>query len=161
LNVLGDIPRLEGEYDEARNFHGRAAAMAEELGWHGLVPSMRHNLAWALHGVGDDERAIAYFSATVREFQRMGDVRGVAECLVGLACAVPRPSAAAQLFAASVTLLAASGMTLSHPNQREYDRESAQTRLVLGEEAWQVAWAAGVKLSLDQALALVVSGAPE
>jgi hypothetical protein len=126
-----------------------------------MSPRGRHNLAWALHGLGEDEEAIERFTVKAREFQRMGDVRGVAECRVGLACAVPRPSTAAQLFAAGVTLLAASGVTPSHPNQREYDRESAQTRVVLGEEDWQVAWAAGVKLSLDQALDLVVASAPE
>jgi hypothetical protein len=65
-----------------------------------MSPRGRHNLAWTLHGLGEDEAAIECSTLTAREFQRIGDVRCVAECLVGLACAVPRPSTAAQPFAA-------------------------------------------------------------
>ena len=46
------------------------------------------------------------------------------------------------------------------PNQQEFDRMSAQSRSVLGEEVWQAKWAEGAKLSPDQALALVTPSLP-
>jgi tetratricopeptide (TPR) repeat protein len=158
-NVLGDISRLEGQYAEARDHYERAVALTE-AGWSGLVPSMQHNLAWSLHGLGDDGAAIDLFISTVRDFQQMGDTRGVAECLVGLGCAASRPEIAVRLFAAGCSLLEAHGVSLSPPNQQQYDRRSARVRKALGEDAWQAAWTAGVKLTPDQALGLVRSPAP-
>jgi hypothetical protein len=124
------------------------------------VPSVQHNLAWSLHGLGDDQGATDLFTSTIRDFQQMGDTRGVGECLVGLGCAIAQPESAARLFAAGCSLLGEHGMSLSRPNQREYDRESARVREVLGEETWQAAWAEGGKLTADQALTLVRPTAP-
>jgi hypothetical protein len=49
-------------------------------------------------------------------------------------------------------------MSLSRPNQIEYDRESTRVRKVLGEESWQAAWREGVKLTPEAALSLVSPG---
>lgn len=160
INVLGDVSRLEGKHEEARDRYERALALTRAAGLSGMLPSMQHNLAWSLHGLGDDERAIELFTSTAREFQQMGDVRGVAECLVGLGCAVAVLETAARLFAAGCSLLENHKMRLSHPNQRDYDRESVRVRNALGEETWQEAWAEGARLTPDQALNLVASTAP-
>jgi len=151
FTILGDISRLEQAYKEARAHYERALAVVQDMGWRGLLPSMRHNLAWALHGLEDDEGAIQLFTATARDFQQMGDTRGVAECLVGLACAADEPELA---------LLGKQEMTLSYPNQHEYDRTAVRVRAGLGEEDWQMAWAEGARLTPDQALALVRQSAP-
>ena len=154
FTILGDVSRLERAYGEARAHYERALAVVREIGWSGLLPSMSHNLAWALHGLGDDEGAIQLFTATARDFQQMGDTRGVAECLVGLACATREPEVAARLFGAGLALLGKYGMTLSYANQHEYDRTAARVRAGLDEEDWQTAWAVGARLTPDEALAL-------
>ena len=153
-NVLGDISRLEGAYEEASERYERALALTAESGFTGFVPSLRHNLAWAAHDLEDDARATELLSSSIREFQQMGDEKGVAECLVGLGCAADRPEVAARLFAAGFSLLEKHEMTLSRPNQRDYDRSSARILESLSEEAWRSAWAEGAKLSPDEALAL-------
>jgi tetratricopeptide (TPR) repeat protein len=158
-NVLGDISRLEGQYAEARDHYERAMALTQ-AGWSGLVPSMQHNLAWSLHGLGDDQAAIDLFTSTARDFQRMGDTRGVAECLVGLGCAASQPEIAVRLFAAGCSLLEAHGMSLSPPNQQQYDRESARVRAALGDKTWEAAWAVGMKLTPEEALDLIRPTAP-
>jgi tetratricopeptide (TPR) repeat protein len=154
-NVLGDISRLEGAYQEASERYERALALTAESGFTAFVPSFRHNLAWASHDLGNDARAIELFPSSIREFQQMGDERGVAECLVGLGCCADRPEVAARLFAAGVALLEKHEMMLSRPNQRDYDRSAARIHEALGEEAWRAAWAEGATLTPDEALALV------
>jgi tetratricopeptide (TPR) repeat protein len=156
-NLLGDISRLEGAYQEAYERYEKALALTAESGATAFVPSFRHNLAWASHDLGNDSRALDLFPSSIREFQQMGDERGVAECLIGLGCAISRPEVAARLFAAGFSLLEKNEMTLSRPNQGDFDRSVAWTREALGEEAWQASWADGGKLTPDQALALVTA----
>jgi tetratricopeptide (TPR) repeat protein len=157
-NMLGDLSRLEGAYKEASEQYESALAATTESGFHAMVPSMRHNLAWASHDLGDDARAIELFTSALREFQQMGDERGIGECLVGLGCTSDRPEVAAQLFAAGFSILQKHEMPLSRPNQRDYDRSAALIREMLGEETWQEAWAQGARLTPDEALALTRVG---
>jgi hypothetical protein len=119
---------------------------------------MRHNLAWTSHDLGDDTRAIQLFTASLREFQHMGDERGIAECLIGIGCTVNRPEIAVRCFAAGFSILQKRNMTLSRPNQRDYDRSALRIRDVLGEEDWKAAWAEGTRLAPDEVLVLANSG---
>lgn len=74
-----------------------------------------------------------------------------------LACAPGGLELAARLFAARHTLLDNNELTLSYPDQREYDRTVVQVRAGLGEDAWQTAWAEGARHTPSQALAPVQS----
>jgi tetratricopeptide (TPR) repeat protein len=160
INVLGDVSRLEGKYEEAREHYERAIGLSTESGYTAFIPSHRHNLAWALHGLGDDARAVELFLLSIADFQGMDDQRGVGECLVGLGCAAPRPDIAVQMFAAGISLLERHGMALSSPNQRDYDHTMRYVRDALSEETWRSAWEEGAKLTPDEAVALIAAGAP-
>jgi tetratricopeptide (TPR) repeat protein len=157
-NILGDISRLEGKYEEAREWYERALALVAESTVTAFVPSMRHNLAWAWHGLGDDARARQLFALSVREFLDMDDGRGVAECLIGLGCAAGDPEMSARLFGAGFALLERVGMSLSRPNQRDYERSASTLREVLGEDRWMAAWAGGAELSPEAAVGPVTTG---
>jgi predicted ATPase len=159
FTTLGHVSRLERAYAQACEHYERALAVVQDLGWSGLQPSLRHNVAWALRGLGDDEAAIHLFTATAREFQQMGDIRGLAECLVGLACTAREVEFSARLFGSALTLLGDHEMALSYPNQHDYAQAAARVRAALGEEAWQTAWTEGARLTPDQALALAQQSA--
>jgi predicted ATPase/class 3 adenylate cyclase len=154
-NILGDISRLEGKYDEARDHYERALALTIAAGYTAFVPSFRDNLAWAAHDLGDDGTALALFPVSIREFRGMGDDRGIAECLVGLGCASGATETAVRLFAAGFALLDRHQVTLSAPNERDYRRAADKVRSHLGDAAWENAWAEGSRLSVDEALRLI------
>lgn len=155
-NLLGDISRLEGAFSDAREHYQRALELTEQIGYRGFIPSFRHNLAWAAQDLGDAPSAIALFRLSIKEFQTMGDDRGVAECLVGLGCAAGWTEDAVRLFAAGFALLEKHGVTLSPPNERDYERVAAQVRAALGEDRWQTAWSEGARLTVDEAGGLLV-----
>jgi tetratricopeptide (TPR) repeat protein len=160
-NVIGDIARIERMYIEARDHYTRALAILEELGFSGFAPSLRHNLGWTLHDLGQDMEAIPYFMRAFAEFREMSDRRGVAECLVGLGCctAAADPESAVRLMAAGFALLETMKSKLSLPNQSDYDRTAVTARGVLGEDGWQRSWAEGTRLSVDEALSLLTLAA--
>jgi hypothetical protein len=64
----------------------------------------------------------------------------------------------ARLFGAGFALLERVGMSLSRPNQRDYERSASTLREVLGEDRWTAAWAGGAELSPEAAVGPVATG---
>jgi DNA-binding CsgD family transcriptional regulator len=90
-------------------------------------------------------------------YRRLGDSRGVAECLIGLgatASAEGRAEVAVRLFAAGEAALAAMGTELWHSNQADYERWRSVATQALEPEAFEAAWAVGARLSVEDALGL-------
>src|SRR5439155_26698516 len=75
----------------------------------------------------------------------LGDRKGVAECVAGLAGVVveSEPGRAARLLGAASGAVEARGTALSTSNRPGYDRTLATARARLGDEAFGAAWAAG------------------
>ena len=76
----------------------------------------------------------------MRLFQELGDRRGIAECLAGLAGllgAVGRAEQAARLVGAAEVLLDAAGAHIHASNRSDYERDLAATRAQLGEELFE------------------------
>src|SRR5262249_11494538 len=101
-------------------------------------------------------------------FRRVGDPRGVAECVIGLGCvraAERRPAEAARLFGAGEAALEALGSTIWSSNRADYQRWARIARGALGAEAWTSAGATGSLLGfevmLDEAAGLPVTGGPQ
>jgi DNA-binding CsgD family transcriptional regulator len=119
-------------------------------------------IASALHKLGqvsrcqeDNSLAHARFAEALALQTELGNNQGIGECLAGLAAtnaASGRPVRAAQLFAASSTLLASIGVPLAPVDQLTLDRDIDANRRQLGIDAWDRAWCAGSALSLEQAI---------
>lgn len=154
LMALADLARLEGDYE-------RAAALYEETvhleGTEGGVftwPPMLHNLAYMSHHRGDDALARQQFTEALGLFREMGDLRGVAECVAGLAVidAAVQPARAARLLAAARAAIENLGLRLSSSNQGEYDQALAAIHASLDDTAFEAAWAQGRAMSLETAV---------
>jgi hypothetical protein len=96
-----------------------------------------------------DEHAVAI--ATIKEgmllYRETGDMRGVADCLAGVAGAngaQAQPIPAARLLGAADALRAAIGISIREPVDRvEYERNMAIVRAQLDEATFAAAWAEG------------------
>ena len=162
LNNAGEIARARGDYDRARGDYERAEALYRQADALGDHARLIHTLGYmALHD-GDAARAEELFHESLAAFRRLGNKRGMAECLGGLAAvAAQRPGAAewaATLLAAADAQLALSGAAWWPADRVEVERTRAQLRELLGDAAFEAAWQRGRALKLDVAIARVTAG---
>jgi DNA-binding CsgD family transcriptional regulator len=157
LNQLGDVERARGTHTRARALYGESIALFGDLGL-GAQPSLAHNLAYLALAAGNWTEATARFTEALTLFRRLGEERGLAECLIGfdcLAAAHGRAADAATLFGAAEAALEALGTQLWPANRPDYERWQARARGSLGA-AFARALEAGRLLSLEQATAVAL-----
>ena len=68
---------------------------------------------------------------------------------------------AARLFGAAHALRESVGIPLRPIARPEYERDVAAVRTRLDEASWQAAWAEGQAMTLEQAIAYALEGAPD
>jgi tetratricopeptide (TPR) repeat protein len=158
-NALGDLARGQGRYRDAVE-HYRASLAATDA-THQLQAVFRHNLAYALTHLGDLPQARRLFADAGSRFRALGDVRGAAECVAGLAVTVAdgQPARAAEAFAAAMRVINDLGTRPSASNRCEYDSLMDNAKRQLGNGGLQGALERGRRLSLDGAEALLLEAA--
>jgi predicted ATPase/class 3 adenylate cyclase len=155
LNNFGEVARAQGDYQRARIYYERSEAIykaADALGDHARLI---HTLAYlALHD-GDPSRGEELFRASLAAFQRLGNKRGIVECLAGLAAvgaAAGRAEWAAPLLAAADTQLKASGAAWWPADRVEVEHTRARLRESLDEAAFARLWNQGQGMALESAV---------
>ena len=92
-------------------------------------------------------------------FRKMGDQRGMAECLTGLACVLGargEAEQAARLFAGAEAAFEAQGTSPAPHNRADSDRLLAAVRASIDEAIFAAAWEEGRSMSLEQAIAFAM-----
>ncbi len=157
LNFLGDLARIERNFDLARTHYEKSAEVLRNLEAERDLAGTLQNLGHACLHLGDSERAYVLFQQSITIQQAQHNRDGMAECLIGfaaLAVAHGLPAAATRLLAAMI----AAGWD---PNAREwpatrmeYEQTLALARAQLTTAVFQTEQTAGHALSLAQAVAL-------
>ncbi len=122
--------------------------------------SVLHNLGYVALNRGDRRQAHEFFRQALSLFQSLGDRRGLAECVVGLAgvVATEQPERAARLFGAAEWLFETMGAQLSPTNQPDYEQYLAVARDRIDTQAFASAWEEGRAMTLKQAMAYATEG---
>ena len=160
-NNFGEVARVQGNYERARGYYERSEALYREADALGDHARLVHTLAYlALHD-GDAARAEEMFHERLAAFQRLGNKRGMAECLGGLAAvAAARGDAAwgAPLLAAADAQFAASGAAWWPADRVEVERTRQQLWAALGEAEFGRLWEQGRGMSLERAIGYATAG---
>jgi hypothetical protein len=93
-------------------------------------------------------------------FLKLGNQRGIAECLAGFSGLLGeqgRPADSAQLPAAASAIQEASGASWWPADRVEVERNTAVLRAALGEETFTAAQEAGRRMTMDHAVAFAQS----
>jgi non-specific serine/threonine protein kinase len=124
-------------------------------------PSRVHNLGYVALAEGQTHAAVTHFGEALAAFRRVGDPRGVAECVIGLGCvraAERRPAEAARLFGAGEAALAALGSTVWPSNRADARHWTRVARAALSAETWRAEFSTGAALGPEPLVEAALSG---
>ena len=110
---------------------------------------------------GDYAAARALYEESLTLFRQLGDQRGIAESLegmAGVASGLNQMERAAQLWGAAASLRETIGCLRSTAEQGEADKRVSSGRTALGEATFTAAWDAGRAMTWEQAVGFALSG---
>jgi hypothetical protein len=112
-------------------------------------------MAHAARQMGNYPEALALYRETLRDWQEIGHRGAVAhqlECMAFIAKAQEQGERAVKLMSAAEALRKASNSARTPQEQIEFDRELASLRAGLDEKTFDLLWAEGQSLDMDQAI---------
>jgi len=123
----------------------------------GDLARLVHTLGYIAAYKGDLRAAEAQFRESLAMFRRLGNKRGIAECIAGLAslrAKVGKLQVGAQLLGAAEALLGASGAAWWPADRVEVERNRQLLQSALTQDEFATAWETGSAMTIDQAIEL-------
>jgi predicted ATPase len=158
-NNKGEVARVEGDYLLAQGYYEETERLFQDADAIGDQARLVHTFGYLAQHAGDFARANALFGESLTQFIALGNKRGIAECLAGLAGVAARrgePEWAAPLLAAAEQLLTSFGAAWWPADRVEFDRNMSLTADKIGDaDRFQFLLAEGRKFSFEKALAYV------
>jgi predicted ATPase/DNA-binding CsgD family transcriptional regulator len=168
LSFLAVAWRDQGDHERAKLLAERGLALSREVGERQTITASLYTLATLAQAERDHERAKKLFEEGLKLSAELGNEADVAHCLEGLASiagAEGRIVRAARLWGAEEALLEKieAAVYTYVPDRSLHRSRVAAAQALLGEEAWDAAWAEGRTMSLEHTIeyALDHSAPPE
>ena len=153
--VEGDIARLSGQFERAKDVYLDCLKGFQEVGDRRCIASVFRNLALvALHLDRDDE-AVSLLQASLRRRYDMGDLAGVTECFEGLgllAHRAGRNEQAVVMLAGADRLRDETRASAPVPELTEIRSSVGELRFGLGDDRFTELWNGARELSLERLL---------
>jgi predicted ATPase/transcriptional regulator with XRE-family HTH domain len=154
-NYLGDVVRLQGDWNAAGAAYAASLPMMRASGVRSDLPALLHNQAYVALHTGDVAHARDLFTESLALQRRVGNRAGVAESLYGLAAVAAvnqQPQRAARFFGAAGAVAETSAMPAWSAEAAERARYLALAQSQVNEEVWADIFAIGARLPLDRIL---------
>ena len=161
LTNLGLVAYRAGDLDRAAVLHQQALELSGQLGDRRLEVVALGNLGLVAARRGNYVAAAQFWLRSLDLSEAVGELRSVAEILEELAAvesAAGNAQRAATLFGASQAIRADIGAPVLGPDQPRLDEAQATAAAALGEAAFTAAHEAGLRMSVEQAIALAKGG---
>jgi tetratricopeptide (TPR) repeat protein len=155
LTVLGELGRVDGDYNLAQNAYEECLVLSRETGYKLCEAITLGNLASVAQHRGRVGQARALVAECLALYRELGDRKYSALTLAdmaGLVAAGGHPEAAARLLGASEAHLETLGIVIHAGDRPDVDRHVAVVREQLDEATFDAAWAEGRAMSLEQAV---------
>jgi tetratricopeptide (TPR) repeat protein len=155
LSNLGEVARSQGQYDLAGKYYEECEALLRDTGETGDLARFAHNLGYIAQHEGDFTRAESQFWKSLTIFRRLGNRRGIAECLAGLAGLKARQGEAqwgAILLSAAESLIQSTGGAWWPADRVEVEANQEIIRSALSESELTAAQKKGKAMTLEEAL---------
>jgi tetratricopeptide (TPR) repeat protein len=160
LNLMGDVARTEGNYDQAVKKYETCIKELQDLD-HEVAPVYYANLGHALLNLSDKEKASDYFRRGLTSPRHDNHPIIIAILLAGVAgILINRGQLAAAVELAGTSQVRFTAMKthlLSLPaDHQDWERILSHIKTMLDEETYLTAWNKGTDRSLEDATALAL-----
>lgn len=161
---LGVAAHEKGELDMAMARHELALDICREHGYDlGAIRSLR-DMGDVARDQGRHTASVAFYHEGISLMGARRDVRVVLDAIEGTAMAAVawnRPEQAARMLGAAAALGERLGyVTVVATDRAAHERTLASLRQAVGEERFQAAWSEGRRLSIDDAIGMVLAMSP-
>jgi tetratricopeptide (TPR) repeat protein len=160
LNNYGEVARVQGDYEAAEDYYRRTEALYQQADSKGDQARLHTALGYIAQHKGDFSEAEARMRRSLHEFRKLGNQRGIAEALAGLAGLAAeqgRAKWATVLLAAAQAGLAAVNGVWWPADRVEIERTQERLQADLGDQ-FEAKMAEGARLPLEQAISLAEAG---
>jgi tetratricopeptide (TPR) repeat protein len=157
LNNYGEVSRVKGDYDKAEGYYRQTEELYKQADAVGDQARLVHTLGYIAMHKGEFDEALVLFRESLSDFRKLGNQRGIAECLAGLAgLAVEqgKHAWAAPLLAAAESQLKDIGGNWWPADRVEIERAQEGMMKTLGDE-FEKLWEQGQAMDIEEALAYV------
>jgi predicted ATPase/DNA-binding SARP family transcriptional activator len=156
LNTLGELARLDGDYERAGRAYQEVIDIAREEGTRLYEAISLANLSYVAYHQGNYEQAKAIvlevMAVLCEELENTRYIPTGLAMLAGPVAVLENPERAAQLLGASEALRETLGVSLQAGDQFEIKRYLSAVQAQLDEAAFEAAWAKGRTMSFEQAV---------
>jgi tetratricopeptide (TPR) repeat protein len=155
LNNLGEVARTQGHYEAARKYYEECNSLLTDSGDNGDKARFVHNLGYIAQHEEEFELAETQFRKSLKMFRQLGNRRGMAECMAGLAGLKARQGQVewgAVMLSAGESVLKTAGGAWWPADRVEVERNQVMIRSALGEKGYAAAQKKGGAMTLEQAL---------
>jgi predicted ATPase/DNA-binding CsgD family transcriptional regulator len=158
LNILGELLRLAGDYEQAGIIYLECLALCRLTGNKQREAFMLGNLGFIAMHQGDYQRAETLELEAIALLMELKNKNlfFFLGFIAGPAAALGQPERSVHLLGASEALIESLGVGHQPQDQVEIDRYIAATRQQLDEKTFKRAWNEGRAMSLEQAFAYAV-----
>jgi hypothetical protein len=158
--ILARLAYYRGDMAEARKHADLMLDLHKEMGDHLSVTGHQSAMAHVARQMGNYKEALSLYRETLPDWQKIGHRGAVAhqlECMAYIAKAREQGERAVKLISAAQALRAASSSLRTPQEQKEYEREVEGLRAGMDEKTFDVLWAEGQSMDMDQAIDLAMS----
>lgn len=157
--ILARLAYFRGDLAEARKHADLMLDLHREMGDHHSVTGHQSVMAHVARQAGNFKEALALYRETLPDWQKIGHRGAVAhqlECFAFIAIAREQGERAVKLLSAAEALRAASNSPRTPQERIEYEREFASLRAGMDEKTFDLLWAQGGAMSMEQAIDLAL-----
>jgi tetratricopeptide (TPR) repeat protein len=154
----GDVYLRKGDHSRAKKIYEESANILRTFEDKASLGYPLRRLGYLALEQGDISNAWSYFQESLTLNQEVGDKRGVAACLTGIAALaihLGKPVVAASLYGVVESRLELRAMNLLYLDQTELERIRSQLVACLEEATLEAAFTKGWEMSEEQAIELV------
>jgi non-specific serine/threonine protein kinase len=157
--ILARLAFYRGELSEARKHADLMLELHRKMGDQHSVTGHQSEMAHVARRMGNYPEALSLYRETLPDWQKIGHRGAVAhqlECVAYIAIAREEGERAARLLSAADALRLTSNSIRTPQEQLEYDSELSALRLGMDEKNFNLLWAEGQSMSMDQAIELAL-----